>query len=103
MQIDLLVHAPEIVWRIDAELPLIGRVVGDRMRVAFVVDVGPFADPDAAEVGNLAHHEPEHVIERAVLHHEHDDVLDRRMRTSVRSGCACRPEHRRRRGAASDH
>ena len=46
------------------------------MHVALVVDVGPVTGVDAAQAGNLVHHQPEHVIERAVLHHQHDDVLD---------------------------
>jgi hypothetical protein len=103
--VDLLVHAPEVVRRVDAELSLVRRVGGQRMHVAFVVDVGPVAGADAAQVGNLVHHQTEHVIERAVLHHQHDDVLDARMATVlVRPRRVWPPEdaHRSRGGPPRD-
>ena len=103
--VDLLVHAPEIVWRVDAELSLVRRVGGQRMHVAFVVDVGPVTGVDAAQAGNLVHHQPEHVIERAVLHHQHDDVLDAWIATVlVRPRRVWPPEnaHRRRGGPPRD-
>ena len=53
--VDLLEHAPEVVRRVDAKLPLVRRVVGQRMHGAFVVDVGPVAGPDTAQAGNLVH------------------------------------------------
>ena len=104
--VDLVVHAPEIVRRVDAELPLVRRVSGQRMHVAFIVDVGPLAGVDAAQVGDLVHQQPQHVIERAVLHHQHDDVLDARITAVlVRPHRVWLPEasNRRRGGPPRDH
>src|SRR5262249_23983757 len=54
-----------------------------RVHVALVVDVAPLAGVDPAQVGNVLHQQAEHVIERTIFHHQHDDVLDARVPASV--------------------
>src|SRR5262245_25891305 len=106
MRVDLLVHAPEIVRGIDPELTLVRRVRRQRVHVALVVDVAPLTGADPTQVGNLVHQQAEHVIERAVLHHEHDDVLDARMAAAVvrpRGAWPAADTDRGCGGSASDH
>ena len=66
------------------KLPLVRRV-GRSARCTLPLSSTLVQSPvaDAAQVGNLVHQQPEHVIERAVLHHQHDDVLDARMPGAV--------------------
>ena len=72
---DLLIHIDEVVTGIGIELALVLRAILNRddgargVRVAFV----PGQSVDARIRGL---ERPEHVVERAILHHQHDEVLE---------------------------
>jgi hypothetical protein len=75
----LLVNVLELVPGVDGELSLVGRAVGHVVTrpVRALVEVVPRLDP--AKPRDVRHEQPEHVIERAILEHQHDDVPDARI------------------------
>jgi hypothetical protein len=75
----------ELVRRINGELPLVDRAVGHVETRPVLVAIRVVAPADSPELRNVSHQQTEHVIERSILKHQDDDVLDARVRRPAAS------------------
>ena len=75
----------ELVRRINGELPLVDRAVGHVEARPVLVAIRVVAPADSPELRNVSHQQTEHVIERSILKHQDDDVLDARVRRPAAS------------------
>ena len=66
--------------RIHAELSLVGRPRDDRRERAIALQVEVVVTENPPNLGVLQLQEAEQVVERAVFHHQDDDVLERGVR-----------------------